>query len=220
MRILMTVAVILAGAAAFVATAQDRDFLTAEEADQVRLAQEPNARVQLYLVFAKQRVDQLTQLLSKERAGRSALAHDLLEDYTKIIDAIDTVADDALRRKQDITKGMVAAVAAEKDMLAKLQKILEAKPADIARYEFVLEDAIDTTEDSIELSSEDLQSRGADVISKEQREQKEREAALTPEEAKQRDQQKAKDAKQTRKAPTLRRPTDPPPRTPAPAKPF
>jgi hypothetical protein len=47
-----------------------RDFLTAEEIDQIRAAQDPNVRVQLYLKFAQQRVAQLNQLLSRERAHR------------------------------------------------------------------------------------------------------------------------------------------------------
>jgi hypothetical protein len=128
--------------------AQERDFLTADEIDQIREIQEPNARLKLYVLFARQRLALLQQFLSKEKPGRSALIHDTLEDYTHIIEAIDTVADDALIHKANLELGMKDVVAAEAEMVATLQKVEDSAPKDLSRFQFVLKNAIETTTDS------------------------------------------------------------------------
>ena len=78
--------------------------------------------MKLYLHFASQRIDQVNQLLAKDKPGRSALIHDLLDDYGNLIEAIDTVADDALEPDVEIAPGMALLVPTEKDMLDRLQE--------------------------------------------------------------------------------------------------
>ncbi len=194
--------------------AAQRDFLTADEADQIRLVQEPNERLKLYLKFAEQRLELVTQLLAKDRPGRSALIHDALEQYTEIIDAIDTVADDALRRKLDISTGMAAVVEAEKKLLETLRTIQAGRPRDLAMYEFVLEQAIETTADSLELSMEDLEKRTEEVVARQERERKERESLMSAEEVEARREAEKKEAEQKRKAPTLYRKGEQPKKKP------
>lgn len=194
---------------AAVLAAQDRDFLTADEIDQVREAQDPNDRLQLYIKFAQTRIGMLEQFVARDKPGRSSMIHDTLEDYSKIIDAIDTVADDALKRKIDISKGMALVAGAEKEMVARLKKIEESEPKDIARYRFVLQNAIDTTQDSADLSAEDLNSRATEVAAKEQKEKTETQSmkAVTAKEAAEESKTTAaaKSTEPKRKAPTLRR---------------
>ena len=186
--------------------AQQRDFLTSDETDQLREEQEPNARLALYSKWALLRLDEIEQMIASNKAGRATFIHDLLEDYGHIVEAMDAVADDALRRKIAIDAGVTALTVSEKDMVTRLEKIRDAKPKDLARYEFALNDAIDTTQDSLDLNQADLPGRAASVAAKEAQAKKERLATMTPAEIK---EQKAEDKKATppkKKAPTLMRP--------------
>jgi hypothetical protein len=191
-----------------------KDFLTPDEVDQLREAQEVPDRLNLYMRFATQRMDMLEQSFAQQKTGRSVLIHDLLEQYTGIIDAIDTVVDDAIRRGKSL-EAIPKVADTQKTMLARLEKWLEAKPRDLNRFQFVLEQAIESTRDSIEMNSQDIKERKRDVLDKDAKEKKDREALTTPEQTeakKAEDQKKAtEEAKPQKKAPTLRRTNEPPP---------
>lgn len=213
MRTAVLAACLLSFGAAFFASGQTnkRDFLTTDEANQIRDKQEPNERVALYLHFARQRLDQVTQLMAKEKAGRSALVHDLLEDYSKIIDAIADVTDDALRRRLDVSKGFAALARDDKENLEQLQKIEDSQPKDLARYEFALMDAIAATTDSYADARKSPEERNQELAEREQRAKEERLANETPEEAAADKAAEQKKAEQKKKAPTLLRPGEAPP---------
>jgi hypothetical protein len=157
--------------------AQQTDFLTADEADQLREAQEIDARLKLYVQFARARVGMFEAALAKDTTGRSGYLHELLEQYAQIIEAIDTVVDDALSHQRPPTS-MNGVLAAERDMLARLEKTLKSAPRDLARYKFVLDQAIETTRDSIEISEADLKERGHSVAERDRAERKEKEALM------------------------------------------
>lgn len=186
--------------------APGRDFLTTDEADQIRLLQETNARLAKYAEFARQRVELLQQLLAEEKAGRTTLVHETLEDYTKIIEAMDTVADDALLRDVDIGEGITVVIAEEEVFLDLLTAIEENEPSDLARYRFVLDNAILTTEDSLEINREDLGAREAEVADRERARQREIEDLMTPESTLERQEAASeREEDEQREAPSLYR---------------
>ncbi len=95
--------------------------------------------------------------------------HNTLEDYNHIIDAIDSVSDDALKRHVRIDKGTLAVLNAEKEFLVEFNKIQDTASTDSTVTSSSLEQAIDTTSDSHELAMEDSQKRGADLLPRMQR---------------------------------------------------
>jgi len=197
---------------AITAGAWQRDFLNADEIDQIREAQEPNLRLKLYADFAKARIDLVRNLLSKDKPGRSGMIHDALEDYSKILDAIDTVADGAAAKKTDIKMGLTAVANMYNSLLPELKKIEASHPKDIDRYDFALTQALETTTDSLDLANEDLGKRGRDVEAKEEKAKKAMQADMAPAGGVKaaEDKQKASDAQTDdppkRKPPTLMRP--------------
>jgi hypothetical protein len=184
----------------------NKEYLDPDEVKQLRDAQEPNERIVLYLHFAAQRMDQVQQLVSKDKAGRSALIHDLLDQYTHIIDAIDSVGDDALHRKVSIDKATVVVYNKEKEMLRQLKAIESSKPKDLERYEFALKEAMDATSDGVDLADKGAGVRAAEVEAKDARDKAEHAAALTPADAAAKKDAEQKSAAEQKKKPSLLRP--------------
>ncbi len=214
--ILVLICTMFAGAIPALA---ERDFLTEAEIEKVREAQAPSDRLKLYVLFARQRIDQLQRLLNKEKKGRSAEARELLEDYADIIDAIDTVTDDALRRGADAAEGTVAVVDAEKRFLGQLQQIKDRNLPDVDLYDIALHEAIASTSDSIDEAGDNATDRAAKLAEADKRQKKEAEATLAAEDRKGKPPEAAKtgetttadasttdDSKPKRKPPTLLRP--------------
>jgi hypothetical protein len=183
-----------------------RDFLRADESDRVRAAQDPNERLPLYVSFAKERISLIQQFAAKEKAGRAALIRETLDEYTKIIDAIDTVTDDALKRGKAVEKGLAFVTSGERDLLDALRRLAKTASPDMAIYKFSLDQAIGATSDSLDLALDDLGSRSADLKAQDAKERKEREAMSSPDEVAAKRAQEQKDAEPQKKAPTLRRP--------------
>jgi hypothetical protein len=203
---------IVAVVASVVPAFAQREFLTNDEIDKIREAQEPNLRLKTYILFARQRIDQLQQQVAKDKKGRSLTIRQLLEDYAQIIDAIDTVSEDALKRKVDISQAVDAVAEAEKKFIPILQKIEESRPHDLDMYEIALKDAIGNTSDSLDATREDLSLRG-EVVAAKAAEEKKRVESLTG--AEERKEQKVEDAKADvgkpkRAPPTLYKPGEKP----------
>jgi hypothetical protein len=195
------------GSGLFKAAGQSKhDYLTTDEANQVRDKQDPNERLVLYVHFAKQRLDQVSQLLAKDKAGRSALIHDLLDDYTKIMDAIGTVSDDAVRRRWDIAKGNSAVATETRAMLEQLRKIQDSAPKDIARYDFSLQQAIDATSDNQDAAHLSSPARAAEIADQQKKEKAAERENMTPEQKAEAQKADEKKAEEKKKAPTLLRP--------------
>lgn len=197
--------------------AQERDFLTPDEADQIREIQEPNKRLAIYLKFAQLRMEMLKQSLASTKSGRSIFIHDTLEDLTRVIEAIDTVSDDAIRRKVDIDLGLAQVIEAEKAIAEGLKKVIDSPPKDYARYKFTIEQTMETLNDSTELAGQDLKTRSSELAQRDKREKAERDEIGTETDARkaveksEKKQASATAGPATKKAPTLRRKGEVPP---------
>lgn len=185
------------------------DFLTDHEADIIRVAQEPNDRILAYLHFAHLRLELVDQALASDDKARSNQIHKNIEQYGRIIETIDLVIDDAAIDRVDLGKSMAKLAEAEQEYLARLERIQAKSASDQWAYEFVLQDAIDITNDSRELALEDLGDRARKVLEADAGEKKKRRTMMTPERRKEvekaeKEQEEESGAK--RKRPTLLKP--------------
>ena len=154
------------------------DPLTEAEADQMReVAQEPDKRLKLVIKFAQARMQAIEQLRGdpKMAEGRGKQIHDLLQDFTELVDEMGDNEDMYARQKADISKAVGQVIVADSEFQLKLRALKEAaadtkNAAEAKQYEFALQDAIEAVEGNEQDSRELL-----DQLAKEKQQAKEAE---------------------------------------------
>jgi hypothetical protein len=163
---LALIVLVLTTALAF---ARKRDPLTDAEADQLRqVALEPQKRLKLYIKFTEARLDSIDQARSdpKQAQGRGPAIHNLLEDFTALIDEINDNLDQYEGRgldkdqTKDFHKGVKEVITAEQRFRARLRTLrhdIDTDPqtkTESRDYMFVLQDAEDALKTSLEIAQE------------------------------------------------------------------
>jgi regulator of replication initiation timing len=141
---------------------QKRDPLTETESDQIReLSQEPDKRIKLMLKYTQARLATIEQLEGDARmaAGRGKQVHDLLEDFTTLIDELDDNIDEYADKKSDIRKALKEVVETNTSFQLKLRTLKEQKAAskEFADYNFVLQNATEAVNSSLDNARQALQ---------------------------------------------------------------
>ena len=123
------------------------DFLTRGEVEEVRDAQEPGKRIELYLVIAQRRLDSIKAGITEKKPGVGRSAQKYLEEFTSILEALeDTVADG--REKRAIReKDLEKAIEQETEFVTYLKSLNSESTPGYQDYYFTLEEAIEVAEE-------------------------------------------------------------------------
>ncbi|HTW57464.1 MAG TPA: hypothetical protein VMD99_05015 [Terriglobales bacterium] len=146
---------LLLGASSTAAAQRHRDPLTAPEIDQIRDASwEPRQRLTLYVQFSRARLTKLEQMRSDPKTtDRAKQTHDLLDDFQLLYDELNDNIDTYVDRKDDIRKPLKMILEADTEFQAKLRALevgAGVNPTEYREYEFVLTNALDTVESSMD----------------------------------------------------------------------
>jgi hypothetical protein len=151
------------------AAARKRDPLTEAEADQLReVAMEPYRRIKLMIKFTEARLVAIDQIRvdPKLAADRGKQIHDLLEDFTSLVDEINDNLDQYEGRPLDkdqvkqYHKGLKELIEADERFDLRLRTLQSAAETDpITRKEapdfrFVLQDARDALKSNADMARE------------------------------------------------------------------
>jgi hypothetical protein len=151
------------------AYARKRDPLTEAEADQLReVATEPYKRLKLFIKFTEARLLAIDQVRvdPKLAQGRGKQIHDLLEDFTALLDEINDNLDQYQGRplskddRKDFKKGLKEVIEADERFDLKLRTLQSATQTDpelkrdYPDFRFVLQDAQEALKSNAEMARE------------------------------------------------------------------
>jgi hypothetical protein len=132
------------------APAQDRkDYLSSLEADKIRDAETPNAKITLFLTYAEDRLKKFQyEVAHPALANHADILNGMMNGYQSCVDDAADLIQLGLEKQQNVRQGIDLMSSKTKDFLVILQKI-QADAVDIDIYKNNLDDAIEGTTDAM-----------------------------------------------------------------------
>ncbi len=127
---------------------QQKDYLTALEADKIRDAETTNDRIKLFLTFAEDRLKKFQYELEHPSTNRHGdMLNSLLNAYVGCIDDASDLIQLGIEKQDNIRQGIEMMSSRTKDFLVVLQKSSTDGP-EREIYKDNLDDAIEGTQDA------------------------------------------------------------------------
>jgi len=127
---------------------QQKDYLTALEADKIRDAESTNDRIRLFLTFAEDRLKKFQYEVEHPSTNRHGdMLNSLLNAYVGCIDDAADLIQLGIEKQDNIRQGIELMSSRTKDFLVVLQKISTDGP-EREIYKDNLDDAIEGTQDA------------------------------------------------------------------------
>ena len=130
-----------------------RDPLTPLEVDKIRdSAMEPEARLKLYVEFARARLDKLQQARSDPKltaAEKDEQTKAAIQDFTDVYDELDENVDTFADRGNDLRKALKPVIEADTEFGAKLRAFklsLANSREEAAKYDFLVGSALEAVD--------------------------------------------------------------------------
>jgi len=134
-------------------TQHQREPLNPVEINQLRdAAQEPGARMKLFIEFARARLVSIEQMrVDPKVTDRAQQTHDKLQEFLDIYDELNDNIDTFVDRRADLRKPLKGVIEADTDFQAKLRALkssMDASKSDAQQYRFLLDNAVETVDSS------------------------------------------------------------------------
>lgn len=132
-----------------VRAAQEKDYLSAVEADKIRDAETSNERIKLFLSFAEDRLKKFQYEIEHPSSNHHGeMLNALLNAYVGCVDDAADTLQLGIEKQEDIRKGVDLMASRTKEFLPILQKYT-SNAADLEIYKDNLDDAIEGTQDAM-----------------------------------------------------------------------
>jgi hypothetical protein len=146
---LLVVCIALCGRAAGARVPQQKDYLSALEADKIRDAETSNDRIKLFLTFADDRLKKFQyELDHPSQTKHEQLLNALMNAYSGCVDDAADLVQLGIQKQENIRQGIDLMATKSKEFLVILQKLSTDGP-ELEIYKGNLEDAIEGTRDAM-----------------------------------------------------------------------